>query len=151
MGIAANRYTAAIAGRDPTPTAKSNNKGLSTPPTPMLPANTIAKARALISIGNSSINVRYAVLAAVDAKKKMIVKATVKRTEPKSIGPPFFDRPNRTAVAASSTPEARNVTAIVRLRPLLSSTNAPRRIGPKKLPSAMESKCQPVSVSDASC
>jgi hypothetical protein len=63
-------------------------------------AKKTAIASARISSGNVSLTVRYAELAAADAKKKMTIQATVC---PSAV---IVPRTNRAPLTASSRPEA---------------------------------------------
>src|SRR6185437_15253250 len=93
-------------------------------------------ALARTSSGKHSPTVRYAALAAHDAKKKFTDHNAVCATGPTT------PSANSHPVTAISTPDIAYVLAIITLRPTMSN-RCPSNIGPMKLPTANGSMNQP--------
>src|SRR5215472_4669231 len=105
------------------------NHGATTPPTAVPIEKKIAIARARTSSGKISLTVRYAELAAEDAKKNITVHNTVCEVAVKA------PRSKRYPVTIRISADAVNVPAIIGRRPTVSKKD-PRTIGPIKFDSA---------------
>jgi hypothetical protein len=88
---------------------------------------------ARVSMGNTSLTVRYAELAPGEAKKSTALQQAV------SVVAVRWPPSKSQAVPKSSRPESRYVSAIMMWRPTVSKSRPSRR-GPRKFPAAMTAK-----------
>src|SRR5437660_1068306 len=115
--------------RDPEPIRYPKSHGATTPPAAVPTEKNRAIASARISSGKISLTVRYAELAAAEAKKKITVHNAVWLFAERS--PLLKSQP----VAVSSSADIAYVADIICRRPM-TSKKWPRISGPRKFPRA---------------